>query len=305
MTSYRTRAYIFLLIVAIIWGAATPVIKFTLGGISPFSFLAYRFFLAGIFGAFAVIFIKKGHQAIRENFWELVIFGFITTTLTLSLLFLGLNKTTVLDTTLIVSVSPLVVAVFGVIFLKEHITSREKVGMGIAFFGTLLTVIEPLLADGIKSFQVVGNLFIVANLIVGALSAIMAKKLIRKNVPEFALINVAFVVGAFTSIPFLFIETTPTNFVHTIVQLSLPYQLGVFFMAFISGTLAYALWAKGQKSIEVSEAGLFVYLQPIFAAPLAVFWLKETISMPFVIGAVVIATGVIIAEYKKKNTTLT
>lgn len=300
MTSYRVRAYIYLLIVVVIWGAATPVIKFTLGAISPFSFLTYRFFLAAIFGAIALLFLKRGYKAIRENFWEVIFYGFITTTVTLGLLFLGLNRTTVLDTILIATISPLVIALFGEIFLKEHITSREKLGIGIAFVGTFLTVVEPLLSDGFEGFRVIGNLLVVGYLISNAVSATIAKKLVRKDVPPFSLTNISFVVGFITLLPLVLLETTPQNLVHKAVGLSFPYQLGVFYMAFLSGTLAYALWVKGQKSIEVSEAGVFSYLQPIFAAPLAVFWLGEKITLPFVIGAVIITIGVFIAEYKKR-----
>jgi drug/metabolite transporter (DMT)-like permease len=82
--------------------------------------------------------------------------------------------------------------------------------------------------------------------------------------------------------------------------MKLQYHAGVWYMAILSGTLAYFLYVRGQKSIEVSEAALFNYLQPIFSIPLAVFWLQESLTPTFVIGAIIIACGVIIAEYKKK-----
>lgn len=300
MTSYRIRAYMYLLIVVVLWGTATPIIKFTLNGIGPFSFLTYRFFLAGIFGALALPFLRIGRKAIKDNFWEIILYGFVTTTLTLGLLFLGLNRTTVLDTILIATISPLVIALFGEIFLKEHITSRERLGIGIAFVGTFLTVLEPLLSGGFDGFRIIGNLLVVGYLISNAISVTLAKKLVRKDVPSLSLTNISFIVGFITLLPLVLLEKTPQNLVHTAINLSLPYQIGVFYMAFLSGTLAYALWVKGQKSIEISEAGVFSYLQPIFAAPLAVFWLGEKITSPFILGAIIITIGVFIAEYKKK-----
>jgi drug/metabolite transporter (DMT)-like permease len=72
-------------------------------------------------------------------------------------------------------------------------------------------------------------------------------------------------------------------------------------MAILSGSIAYTLWARAQRTIEIGEAAVFSYLYPIFAAPLAVFWLKEKITMPFVIGATVIAVGVFIAEYRSSR----
>jgi len=72
-------------------------------------------------------------------------------------------------------------------------------------------------------------------------------------------------------------------------------------MAIFSGSIAYYLFVRAQKSIEVSEAVLFNYLQPIVTIPLAIIWLNERLSTSFILGAIIIAIGLIIAEYKKKR----
>lgn len=143
-------------------------------------------------------------------------------------------------------------------------------------------------------------MLIAGYLIANAYSSVEAKKLVRKNVSSFSLSNYSFIIGLI-SVLFIFILTNNSASVLNNVQnLSLPYHLGVIYMAIFSGTIAYALWIRGQKSIEVSEAGVFAYLIPIFAAPLAVFWLGETITPIFIIGAIIITLGVILAESKRK-----
>ena len=72
-------------------------------------------------------------------------------------------------------------------------------------------------------------------------------------------------------------------------------------MALLSGTVAYTLWNMGQKTIEIGESALFSYLYPVITLPLSIFWLHEDITTPLIIGAVIIAVGVIIAETKKKK----
>ena len=72
-------------------------------------------------------------------------------------------------------------------------------------------------------------------------------------------------------------------------------------MALISGTFAYYLWHKAEKTIEVGEVNLIAYLYPIFGAPLSILWLKEKIDIFFIIGGIIIAFGVILAELKKKT----
>ena len=72
-------------------------------------------------------------------------------------------------------------------------------------------------------------------------------------------------------------------------------------MALLSGNLAYFLWHKAQKTIEIGEAALFGYLGPVFAIPLAVLWLKEELNTTFIFGAIIIAVGVFIAERKRSK----
>ena len=48
MNPKRLRSYIYLVIVAAIWGAAGPVIKFTLRELPPFTFLTYRFLITSL-----------------------------------------------------------------------------------------------------------------------------------------------------------------------------------------------------------------------------------------------------------------
>lgn len=301
MTSYRLRAYGLLLVVSLLWGAATPVIKFTLGGITPLSFLVYRFLISAAIGIIILVATKTHIPKARENMPLIILYGFVTTTLALGLLFLGLNRTTVLDTVLITAISPLVTAAAGSIFLNETVTRQEKLGMLLAFAGTLAVILEPVLKGRVDIAQLAGNILVFGYLISNGLSSVLSKKLVRRDVKSFDLTNISFIVGFITLLPLVLFESSFSNIITNINNLALPYHLGVFYMAVFSGTIAYTFWVKGQKSIEISEAGVFAYLIPVFATPLAVLWLGEKITLFFVIGAVLITIGVLIAEYKRKR----
>jgi len=297
MSKQRSRAYILLVIVALIWGAATPVVKYTLGQIDPLPFLTYRFFISTIIAIVFLTSSKSKLVQLKKNFVEVIFFGILTTSLALGILFVGLDNTTVLDSTLITAVGPLVTAGAGVWLLKEIITRKEKLGMLLTLIGTLVTILGPLITKG-ESLQLKGNVLIFAYIIIMAYSSVMSKKLVRKGVEPFTLVNFSFIVGFLTIIPFTLYSTSFPQMLSIVHDLSFTYHLGVWYMAFLSGSLAYALWVKAQKSIEVSEAGLFSYLSPLFAAPLAIIWLREEIEPLFVLGGVFVVVGIIIAESK-------
>ena len=301
MNPARLRAYIELLIVSVIWGFAAPIIKFTLGGFSPAIFLTYRFFISAVLAlAFFLIFRLKLPK--KPKVLGLVLFnGFLLTTVSLGLLFLGADKTTSIDSNLISAMAPVTIAIAGVFFLKEHITKRESLGILIALTGTLITIIEPVLKfkDGFGGLE--GNLLVFASVLVGTAVAVLSKIVLREEIDALTATSLSFIVGFITILPFVLFGNSAGSVLAIIRSAPMHYHLGVFYMAILSGTLAYYLWHRATKSIEVSEVSLFAYLYPVFGIPLSVFWLKEEITPPFIVGSIIIALGVILAEWKKKR----
>lgn len=301
MNPYRSRAYLLLLIASIIWGIAGVVIKYTLYAFPTLIFLTYRFGIASV--AAAVTFLLLGFRAPKDKkvLAYSLFYGFLTSTVALGLLFFGTEQTTAIDAILISATAPISIAAAGAFFLKEHVTAREKIGIGIAFAGTAVTILEPVIKSGGGFIGFGGNLLVFASVLVGTATAVLAKILLRKDLDPLYATNMSFIVGFLTIAPVAFLTYGPWEIVKIITSTPLSYQLGVFYMALISGTLAYILWHKAQKTIEVGEVGLFAYLYPVFGTPLAIVWLKEKISVPFLIGATIIAVGVAVAEYKKSR----
>lgn len=301
MNSRRIKTYLILLLVALIWGMAGAVIKYTLRGFPPLVFLSYRFFLSVLIGLPLIILFKRQIPHDKHLLGHTLFYGFLSSTLALGLLFWGIELTTAIDATLITAVGPITIAAAGAIFLKEHVTLRERIGIGLAFAGTTVTIMEPLMGSRGHPSLISGNLLVFISVIVTTLTVVYAKILMRKDVAPLFVTNVSFVVGFLTILPLTLFVYSPGQIIEIISHAKLSYHLGVVYMAFLSGILAYFLWHKATKSIEIGEVGLIDYLYPIFGTPLAVFWLKERVSFPFVIGAIIIAIGVIIAEVKIKK----
>lgn len=303
MNPARKRAYLELLIVAAIWGMAAPIIKFTLGGFSPEIFATYRFFISAMVAfvifAFTGIKFPKNPKALLGTLFN----GFLLTTVAIGLLFLGLNKTTSVDSNLISAMSPIIIAACGVIFLNERVTKRESIGMLLALTGTVITIIEPVLElkNGFSGME--GNLLVLISVVVGAVTAILAKKLLRNNVDAGFATNSSFIMGFITMLPIALALNPGKNLITEIASTPFKYHLGVLYMAMLSGSLAYYLWHKAEKTIEIGEVNLIGYLYPLFGAPLSILWLKESIDLPFIIGGVLIIAGVALAQIKKKRYT--
>ncbi len=301
MNSYRLRACYLFLIVVLIWGAAGPVIKLTLNGLSPDIFLLYRFFLSSLVTLFLIPFGILKFPRNSKILLNVFLYGFLNSTVSLGLLFWGTEKTTLLDMSLISILGPVITILFGYYFLKETITLKEKIGIAIAIIGSGIILIEPILdiRDGLG--PIFGNILIFGSIITAAASTVILKKLLRENINPVALSNISFLIGFLTLVPFILIKYKIVYLTTVLFNLPLVYHLGVFYMAFLSGTLAYALVNTAQKSIEVSEAALFSYLYPIISAILAVFLLGDKLTLAVVIGSTITFVGVAVAEIKKRS----
>ena len=300
----RIKAYLMLLAVSVIWGVASPVIKYTLTGFAPATFLAYRFgistIIAIIIAALTGIHIPKNGKV----FLLFLLYGFLNSVVALGLLFFGMENTTVLETGLITLAGPLIISTAGVYFLHEHVTKREKLGMGIAMFGTLLTILQPLISNGHSALKLSGNILVLGYVLATVVTAVLSKELLKKDVNPMSLTNASFIIGFLFFLPVV-LRNPNFNLNTEVFNVPLSYHFGVWYMAILSGTLAFYLSNRAQKTIEIGEQSLFAYLYPVFSLPLAVIWLGEKVTTTHIVGGAIIIIGVVIAEIKKKryNTT--
>jgi len=301
MNPARLRAYFELLIVVVIWGIAPTVIKFALGELPPFLFLTYRFFITTL--VMLPIFLKTKKHGLKTSNLPLVLFiSLLGSTVNLGLLFYGTNLTTALDSSLISATAPIFVAIAGVLFLKEHVTHREKIGIAITLLGTTVIALQAFLeAGGSATRSVLGNGIIFVSNIAFTAYLLISKEALRKGVSAITITFMMFLVGFITSIPLALHEVTFAGILPKLTSISLLAHLSVIYMALVSGALAYYLYQKAQKTIESSEAAVFTYLTPLVTAPIGVLWLHEKITPPFIIGSIVIALGVFLAEIKKRR----
>jgi len=299
MPSKRNKAYLVLLTTSVLWGFAVPIIKKSFESTTPLLFLAYRFIFVILLATIPFIIYQKKEARIKKPL-KLLFIGFLSFPLNLLLLFYGLQRTSAMEAALLAALNPILFHLGGFLVLKEKITKKEKLGLSVSVLGTLLVIFEPIFNNGSSlNFQshLSGNMLIVLGGIVGVTGLIWDKEE-RKNYTPFQISYFSF-LAAFLTFILLAIFVEPVFMQNFMEIFSKPAIWGILYMAIPGSLIAYSCLIYGQSLIEVSEASLFIYLQPLFATPLAVIWLHETIKTPFIIGAALIVSGVLLTEYRK------
>lgn len=303
--SRRTTAALYLLLVSVIWGAASPIVKNTLQWFDPWLFLTYRFFVSALiaFPFLSLTGVKFPKKS--GDMWLVIATGLISAPLSLFLFFEALDKTTALSGSLITAAGPLFLVLGGMLFFRDRISRNEKIGIGIAIAGTILTVIGPLILNGHADTlgKLEGNALMLLAVITDIIGALMSKEAMKKGIHPTLVAQVQFILGFVIFLPILFLRQPPEVAWASLMTAPLQAHAGVLYMAVLSGTVAYTIRNIAVKTIEVSESALYQYLQPLWAAILAVLWLHEAITTSYIVGGLIIAVGVVIAEQKRTKRT--
>lgn len=305
MPKRRLTAVIELLIVSVIWGLASPVIKTTLVTFPPFVFLTYRFLVSSVIATVYFVRVRPKMTVSTRDATLILLYSVFAVTVGLGLLFIGIERTTALASSVLHSFSPLATMILGALLLRERITKNERIGALIAFAGTIAVVLSPLASglgtDSLGINMMDGNLLVAIALLMDAGAAVLVKFLERNRIAPETLTHVSFVIGLLTILPFAAYFHTQEQVIEIFRNAGTGAHLGVWYMAVLSGTVAYILRNRAIKSIEVSETSIFTYLIPVWTLPVSVFVLREPLTIPFGIGIVIIVIGVIIAEMRGRH----
>ena len=299
MSRSRRLAYLALVVNAVIWGAAFPIIKPSLSFISPLQYLYLRYLVASIFGIPIVVYFYIKNRPKISYIIKVLLIESIQL-ISLPLLYIGLARTSALDASLIGATGPVFVVLGGFIFLHEHERKREWQGMVISLLGSIALVVGPLLdGHGFDPGSFSGNTAIIAYNVLYTVYALTAKHFYKQRPPLY-LGSIIYLLASVMYGSWLYIGGTLPPL--TLLITNREVALAVFYMGLLGSLLAFALYLYGQSKIEVSEANLFTYLNGVVAIPAAFLILGERPTWYMLAAIVVVAYGVWRAETRSRRT---
>lgn len=289
MESGKIRIAILGLILAnIIWGASFPIYKWTLEVVPPFTFAFLRFFL----GALILLpFVYKTLKIAKEDRLKVIFVSFIGITILIPLIFFGLRLTPSINAPIIFALGPIFLIIAAVVFLKENLRAKALAGTIISLLGVLGIILRPVLEEGLTG-GVLGNLLLFLATLISVTTVVMLKGLTKRN--NFVTLGFwIFLIGSLPLLPLVFMESQSFNLNTGFNTQAL---IGVAYGVIFSTVIAHTLLIYGLRYIKASEVGVFTYVDPIAAILIAIPLLGEVITLPYIIGAMLVFLGIFIAE---------
>lgn len=286
--SKQKLAILGLIIANIIWGAASPIFKWSLQDIQPFTLAFLRFSIAALL---FLPFVYKNIKIKKQDIPVFVIMGLLGITTHITLFFFGLRLTSSINAPIIASAGPVFLIFAGILFFKEHPSRRKIVGSILGFFGLVLIIIMPIVEKGFQSSFLGDSMLIVATL-VNVWFVVEIKKKIP-HYPTLTLVFWIFLFGSLGFLPFFALEVTQYGF---LTDINMQGIVGLVFGIFFSSFAAYALFFLSIRYLMLLDVGIFTYLDPIVAIMIAVPLLHEIPTPIYVVGSLFVFLGIYIAE---------
>ena len=281
-------AYLELTFAAVAWGISFIATKAAVAEVPPPVVVWLRFTIGLVI--LLVFMLSRGLLKL-PTFKDGVYFallGFIGITFHQWLQSTGLVTSQASTTSWIVSTAPIFIALLAWILLHEKLGLIAVTGICLATLGVLLVVTKGIFSGMFTvNIGTSGDLLVLISAPNWAVFSVLSRSALKKFPALFVLFYVMLFGWIFSSIHFLSINGW--TFLH---QISYAGWLAIGFLGIGCTALAYIFWYDGLQAITASQAGVFLYIEPLVSLVAAALILGETVTLPALFGGSLILLGV-------------
>jgi drug/metabolite transporter (DMT)-like permease len=209
----------------------------------------------------------------------------------------GLNLTSPINSSILVSTNPIFAFIFAAIILKEYISFMKGFGLALGLFGVLMLILQNGTPD-LGSSTFVGDILTLINTISWAFYTVIIKKMLEKYHPV-TVMKWVFLFGMIINIPVGYNDLTTMNW----TTISFNGWLGIIFILVGATFLGYLLLSVSLKRLSPTIVSTYTYMQPVIAAYLASLLGQDHIDFIMIMSALLIFTGVFVVSLQKKTET--
>jgi drug/metabolite transporter (DMT)-like permease len=290
------QPYLLLCITAMCWAGNAIVGRLAAGHIAPVTLSFLRWSMAFlIILPFAWKHLARDWGAIRGRLGTMIVLSITGVAAFNTLQYWALEHTQALNTLLLQSAAPLIVALWSLILLGVRLTLAQAFGVLLSLAGVLVILLHGDLTT-LKNIDFnKGDLIFTVALVIFALYSVLSLK--RPAIHGLSFVAFTFGCGAACLIPLFIWELSarPSMAIDTANLLTL------FYVALFPSTLAYLCFNRGVQLIGANRAAPFFHVVPVFGTVMSIVFLGEHPQAFQFLGFALVLTGVFVASRKPKG----
>jgi len=293
--SKRTLALLAALGATTIYGLNHTIAKGAMPDyVGPFAFIMLR--LGGATLLFWLISVFAPKQNIEKRDWgRIFACALLGMAINMLAFFKGLQLSTPINSSVLVTITPIIVVILSAIFIKERITLNKGLGILLGFIGALALILFGAEIRQDAPNIPFGNALFILNATVYGSYLILVKKLTEKYHP-LVLMKWLFTIGFVLVFPVTYSEFTEIEWVTMPI-----WVMGVIgFVVICTTFLTYLFNVFALQELKASTVGAFTYVQPVIGILFALIMGKDSLTLIKILAALLVLLGVYLASRKVK-----
>lgn len=276
-----------MLLATVLWGFNFVLIKVSLRELSPAGFNGLRILLTALVFLVLLAFSGKGFGVAKRDLWKLILIGFFGNAVYQVLFIKAMSLTTASNTSLILSMSPIYVALLGALFRIERIHWAAWLGIGVSFLGLYFVIAQQHGGPSFSPKSASGDLAIFFGTMLWALYTVFSDSFLKKMTPlQFATVTMGF--GALFYVPFTARDILRIPW----ASISWAAWTCLALSAVFGLVIGYIAWYNSVRKVGNAKTAIYSSLTPLFTFLFAALWLGEHLHALLLAGAAVILAGV-------------
>lgn len=268
-----------------IWAGNFVVMKVAVRTIDPFLVGALRTVLAGLV-VLPVLVISRPLLPVGWAEWGFLAAGSIGNYVAFPILAsFGLTGTTAARAALIFGAAPALTAFIGSVVMRDPISWRRALGIGMALAGVVLLVGPGVLKEAGRGGWRGDLLMFLAT--AGSSISYVAGAYLGRRIGTWGVVSYSMIGGSIPLMPFVV-----TIWRRDLMGIAPGDWVGIFYLAFLGTLLANALWVWALSRGSVVGVGTTQFLLPVLSVVMAAVFLGERLTWEALACGLTILAGV-------------
>lgn len=285
----------------LIYGINYSLAKDVMGGgyIEASGFILLR--ALGAFSVFWLVSLIVGprERVSRKDLLRLAGSAVFGVALNQLLFFNGLDLTTPINASIIMTMNPILVLIIASIVLRERLSTRKMLGVALGLSGALVLILFATQASNEPGFSdqtAWGDLMVLINAASYGVYLVLVKPIMAKY-KALTVVKWVFTFGVFLVLPFGYEQFARVSWS------TLPGFIWgeIAFVVIGTTVFAYLLNIYALKKVSPSVVSMYIYSQPVLATLFAVLAGKDALEWLHLVAASGIFTGVYLVSVRAKR----
>jgi len=278
-----------------ITGTASVLMRYFVGILEPVEIAFMRYLLGG-FLILPLFFIFRSSNLTKNLLFKSAALGILFFGIFPFLFAEAFVYTSAARGALVLATMPIWTMIIGKAIGHEKVSLLSLVAVSLVLFGLFVSLSDKLFLSTGEEVTFKGELIMLLAAICGAIYAAFSKQVL-KQIPATTMSPIAMLAGCFFLMPF----AVNNNVYEHVIALTDTQLWLVVYIGIATGGIAFFLFNWVLTRTTATFNTLFVTLNPIVAIFLGYLFLGEAINTNFIIGVLIVFSGLALAVYSQRK----